>query len=57
MYHDELDKLKIIAQQIQDFLEEDFSDDANILVDRLRLINAFLAISGKALCRCKTNPR
>lgn len=53
MYHDELDKLKIIAQQIQDFLEEDFSDDANILVDRLRLINAFLAISGKALADAK----
>lgn len=54
MYTEELDKLKIIAQKIQDFLEEDFEDtDANILVTRLTNINFYLATSGKALADAK----
>lgn len=54
MYTEELDKLKIIAQKIQNFLEEDFEDtDANILVTRLTNINFYLATSGKALADAK----
>ena len=54
MYTEELEKLKIIAQKIQDFLEEDFEDtDANILVTRLTNINFYLATSGKALADAK----
>ena len=53
MYTEELDKLKIIAQKIQDFLEEDFDENPNILVERLGTINTYLAVSGKALADAK----
>lgn len=53
MYTEELDQLKIIAQKIQDFLEEDFDENPNILVERLGTINTYLAVSGKALADAK----
>lgn len=53
MHTEELDKLKIIAQKIQDFLEEDFDENPNILVERLGTINTYLAVSGKALADAK----
>ena len=46
MYTEELEKLKIIAQKIQDFLEEDFEENPNMLVERLGTINTYLLISG-----------
>lgn len=50
---EELKQLNNIAQLIQNFLEEDFGDDTNILVNRLGTINTYLAISGKALADAK----
>ncbi|MFV0501757.1 MAG: hypothetical protein ACK5MH_09235 [Bacteroidales bacterium] len=42
-----------MAQAIQEFLEQDVSDNPNDLVDRLSTINTFLATSGKALADAK----
>lgn len=42
-----------MAQAIQEFLEQDVSDNPNDLVDRLGTINTFLATSGKALADAK----
>jgi len=53
MHNEELDKLKLIAQKIQDFLEEDYDESPNALVDRLGTINTYLAISGKSLADAK----
>ena len=53
MYTEELEVLSIIAQKIQGFLEEDFDESPNALVERLGIINSYLAVSGKALADAK----
>lgn len=52
-YEEELNSIKKELQAIQNFLDSDAVDDLDVLVERLSIMNVYLARSGKLMADAK----
>ncbi len=52
-YEEELDAIRQELQAIQDFLDSEVVDDLDVLVERLSIMNVYLARSGKLMADAK----